>query len=407
MKVLGITNLFYPDRGGGAAVFSDLFFGLAEKGHAVDVVTTYPYYPEWKNKSGAGGWAITEEQVCGVNVRRYGIFIPWRPSSLWQRVAYELSFSITLLSSLFSQRRYGIVIVYCPLLGSVIFAVLRVILTGEKLWINIQDIPADAAASSGISKWSAFNRAASWLQRALFRRGDVISTIAPAMVKRVMAIVGGDKEVVFFPNWLHRSMDETIQAERSEAERPRGPIRLTYAGNIGKKQGLMEFCEALSRTSREFLFNIYGDGGEANVVASWVDQRKDDRFWEGPFLDEECFVRALLSSDFFIITEKAGVGASFIPSKLIPCLASGTPVIAVCDEDGPLGHEMREYQLGPIVSWDNLELINQWLDGPFRETETYRRWAENCRHRAEAYGRTRAIEVFEMVCAALEERRSS
>jgi len=407
MKVLVITHLFHPDRGGGAAVFSDLCFELADKGHSVDVVTTYPYYPEWKNKSGANALRITEEHVRGVKVRRYGIFVPRRPSSLWQRVAYELSFVISTLRSLSSRRRYDVVVVYCPLLGSVMFAVLRVMLTGEKLWINIQDIPADAAACSGISKSTAFNRAASWVQCALFRRGDVVSTIAPLMVKRVAAIMGGDREVVLFPNWLHASMAEVIDAMRSNVSRPRGPMQLTYAGNLGKKQGLVEFCEALGGNTCAFIFNIYGDGSEAQAVRTWVDQRGDERFQKGPFLDENGFVHALLSADFFIITEKVGVGASFIPSKLIPSLASGTPVIAVCDEHSPLGSEVREYDLGPVIPWANLEGINELLEPTFRESERYRRWAENCRRRAEAYGRSRAMEVFERLCAASSLRRAA
>ncbi len=32
MKILVISNLFYPDRGGGASVFSDLCFGLVKAG---------------------------------------------------------------------------------------------------------------------------------------------------------------------------------------------------------------------------------------------------------------------------------------------------------------------------------------------------------------------------------------
>ena len=39
-----VTNLFHPDRGGGASVFSDLCYGLAERGHDVTVYAAYPYY---------------------------------------------------------------------------------------------------------------------------------------------------------------------------------------------------------------------------------------------------------------------------------------------------------------------------------------------------------------------------
>ena len=61
MKLLVVTNLFHPDRGGGASVFSDMCYGLVERGHDVTVYGAYPYYPEWRNKSA---------RACGASPKR-------------------------------------------------------------------------------------------------------------------------------------------------------------------------------------------------------------------------------------------------------------------------------------------------------------------------------------------------
>jgi len=144
VKLLVITNLFHPDRGGGASVFSDLCFGLADKEWDVTVFTTYPYYPEWRRKEGCSPWRIERETLHRVDVWRHGIYVPTNPSRLLPRIGFELSFAVSLIQSLFRGGRFDVMMVFCPMLGGVCFAALRKLLLREPLWLNVQDIPADA-----------------------------------------------------------------------------------------------------------------------------------------------------------------------------------------------------------------------------------------------------------------------
>ncbi len=63
MKLLVITMLYEPDCVGIAAVASDMCAALADRGHNVTVYTTYPYYPEWKQKADARPWQIQQETI--------------------------------------------------------------------------------------------------------------------------------------------------------------------------------------------------------------------------------------------------------------------------------------------------------------------------------------------------------
>ena len=85
-RLLVVVNVFHPDRGGGGAIFSDLCYGLVERGYDVTVRCAYPYYPEWKDKSGKNGFAIERCEDHGVHVERYGLYIPKDPRSLAQRL---------------------------------------------------------------------------------------------------------------------------------------------------------------------------------------------------------------------------------------------------------------------------------------------------------------------------------
>lgn len=396
MRILVITNLFTPDRGGGASVFSDLCVGLREKGWDVTVFTTHPYYPEWKRKAGGRPWSIDREVFQNVEVWRHGIYVPDSPSRLIPRVLYELSFALSLSRSLWRGGKFDLVMVFCPLLGTVIFAGLRRALKGEPLWLNVQDIPADAAAASGISQSGMFNSAATWLQRFVFNRADVWSTISPVMVQRLSGLRERNQPIHLCPNWLNGSLAECVAALPSKLGRtPKVKLKLLYAGNIGKKQGLLEFCEMLGNSNAEFQFRINGNGGEAEGVREWINRSHDPRFEFGEFLDEQGFTRALHESDVYVITEKPGSGASFIPSKLIPGIASGTPVLAVCDQAGPLGREMQEAGLGQVLEWDQIVDLPQVLSSFISQPDQFRCWQSNCINHSRNYNRDFSIQRLE------------
>lgn len=393
LKILVVTNLFYPDRGGGGSVFSDLCFGLVEKGHSVTAYTTNPYYPEWKNKNGTPIWKTTVEDINGVNVIRYGMYIPSNPSKLLQRVAYESSFALSLMKSIFRFEKFDIVMVYCPLLSAVGFASLRTFFTREPLWLNVQDIPADAASNTGISQSKSFDNFAQGLQKLLFNRARIWSTISPIMQKRLKSLQTKNQPLHYIPNWLNRSMSDTINNTKRTTPPPDSDkIQLLYAGNIGKKQNLKEFCAIFNDNQLAHELTIHGAGAEAENLSKWIQNNNCDKIKFGEFLNEQGFVQALANADIFLITEGKGAGSSFIPSKLIPCIGTGTPVLAICDKSGPLGQEIEEYGLGLTLEWDQIEKLSDSLKILSQSLSAYQ---NNCLERSKFYTRERNIQLFE------------
>lgn len=363
MRLLVVSNLFPPDRGGGASVFGDLCVGLTELGWNVTVLTTYPYYPEWRLKTSAKPLEIQEEEIHGVRVLRHGAFIPSSPSRLIPRILFEASFMVSIMRSLLRGGRFDAVMVFCPVLGAVCFGALRKFLFSERVWLNIQDLPAEAAAASGISRNRTLTNVAKAAQNWLFNRADVWSSISTVMIESLLKIRTQNQPVYLCRNWLNDSMAREVNEVGAKLTRPpSNPIKLLYAGNIGKKQGLLEFCKHLSQESISFHLQINGNGGEATSVENWIKQQQDPRFSFGEFLDEKGFVKALSEADIFVITERQGSGASFIPSKLIPCISTGTPIIGICDKAGPLGREVTENHLGKIIEWDEIKCISEILN---------------------------------------------
>lgn len=400
-RLLIVVNVFNPDRGGGGAIFSDLAYGLAERGFDVTVRCAYPYYPEWTDKSGRNGWGIERYVDHGAKVERYYLFIPSRPNSLIQRLLYEASFLLSLIRSLPRGRDFDAVMVYCPLVGSVAFAVMNKWLWRKPLWLNVQDLSADAAAASGIAKGRAIVSLLKGVQSFFFNQAEVWSTISPVMARRLEAVRTRNQPIVYLPNWLNGSMADEIAKLPSKAGRaPGATVKLLYAGNIGTKQDLLKFCQYLSTSDAPFEFRIHGDGGGAPAIQEWIAQAGDSRFHFGGFMEEPAFAQALHETDFFVITEKRGSGGSFIPCKTISGLASGSAVLAVCDADSPLGEEMQNAAPGPWFEWDQLDAVPALLRGIPAEPERFIAWQENALRRAEFYARDQVIDrCAEALCA--------
>jgi len=399
LKLLVVTMLYEPDRVGIAAVASDMCEALAARGHDITVYTTYPYYPEWKLKCSANPWRIQEESIAQVKVRRHGLFIPSHPSRLLPRVMHELSFPISLMRSLFRRERYDAVVVFCPLLGSVVFAAVRKLFFREPLWVDIQDLPAEAGLASGINRSRILHRIVGLVQKYLFRCGEVWSSISPEMVAQVETLKAKGTTVHLVPNWLIDSLAEHVQRLPSKIGRqPQGRCKLLYCGTIGNKQGLREFCQQLQATCHgNFHFQIHGEGSEARAVKTWIEQSGDQRFEFGGLLPDAEFIRKIHDADWFVISEKPGAGFSFLPSKLIPCISAGTPVIAISDHSSPLGHEVATQGLGIAIEWARLDQLPRELAEYRRSPEKFTLLQQNCLHRASAFDREAAIDRVEQV----------
>ncbi|MCA9192631.1 MAG: glycosyltransferase [Planctomycetales bacterium] len=387
--------MYEPDCVGIAAIASDMCAALAEKGHEVTVYTSFPYYPQWKLAENAT-WRIKEETIQGVRVRRHWIFVPPNPSRIIPRLLHELSFTLSLLRSLFWGKKQEVVMVFCPLMGAVVFAVLRKLWFRDSLWVNVQDIPAEAATASGILKSGRLTWLASKVQSLIMNRGDVWSSISPAMVRQLERIKSDRIPIHCCPNWLTGSLRDQIGRVRSgKCSEGRAAPRLLYCGTIGKKQGLLELCQALSSKENEFELAIHGEGSEARTVQSWVNESQDTRYNFGSLLSELGFVDAIHNSDWFVIPQKSGVGSAFFPSKLIPCISIGTPIIAITDGVGPLAEEVNENQLGLVIPWPEVATIPQRLAEVSNDLASYKRLQENCLKRARVYDRSGAIERIE------------
>src|SRR6267378_3073082 len=91
MRVLVIGINYAPEKTSVAPFTTGVCEHLASKGHQVETITAFPYYPEWRVWHGYRGRAYLKERINNVSVHRVWHFVPRRASNLVQRLAHDFS----------------------------------------------------------------------------------------------------------------------------------------------------------------------------------------------------------------------------------------------------------------------------------------------------------------------------
>jgi colanic acid biosynthesis glycosyl transferase WcaI len=376
MRIHLITNLFAPDELAGAALYTDMATYLQGRGHDVRVTTTFPYYPAWALKPGDVDVEQRDETHGTIPVRRIKMYIPSRVTGA-SRLMSDASFLFSLLRrGAYQDWTPEVVLTASPMLSQCIAQ--RFLYAGQRVarFIVVQDFVVDAALDLGILKMPLIAIFLNGLQRWALRSAQTLSTISPLMLEKLKTKIGPDRRLVLIPNWIHQSLQSEI--DRQLAQRPvRESNVLVYSGNFGRKQGLPNFLDqfrAASDAGLKWNLEIYGGGAEKAELASSLDANPAVKL--GGVQDESSYVGTLLRASACLVTQRPGVGANFLPSKVLPALATGTPVLAVCDPDSPLGREITESGCGEVVRPGDvralLEVLERWRNEPEHTLEMSR-----------------------------------
>jgi colanic acid biosynthesis glycosyl transferase WcaI len=392
LKVQLVTNLFAPDELAGAALFSDLALYLKEQGADVRVATTYSYYPAWKVDPEDALHAYRDEMWEGIPVRRIRMHVPAKPTGAG-RLLSDLSFLVGLLRFATSRNWTPDVVVTASPMFSQCLAQ-RFLYRGKNVprFIVVQDFVVDAALELGILKLPGLAGLLRGLERWSFRSAQTLTTISEPMLQKLRRIVGNDRRTVLIPNWIHRSLQ--IEIDRQTATAPvRSAKALFYSGNLGVKQGLPAFLDDFEAAGTDWQLQINGGGAQADQLAAKIRGQSSAKL--GGVLSEAEYANALLACTACLVTQAAGVGANFLPSKLLPALATGTPVLAVCDESSPLGQEVKAGGFGEVVRPGDIGCLKQVLESWVSEPALLKQLGTKAKQRAKCFERSNVLARYQ------------
>ncbi len=372
MKIVILTHYFPPDSPGW--IPHDLASGLAERGHMVRVLTSFPHYDTGKIARGYRQRLKHTEVLGKISVRRVPIF-PSHSSNAIGRIVNYVSFSWSARTAKSFVRDADVIYVH----GTPATVAAPARAWSKSLRIpyvfHVQDIwpesvtesgflprPISAIAGKLISRWLGI----------LYSQAAAVNAIAPTA--REMLIQRGvpkDKCHLVY-NWS----DESVQSRRSFACRPsndRG-LEVIYAGNLGVFQDLETVVMAAGRFGDRpgFRLRIAGSGIVEDRLRQLVKNiGASDHIEFVGRLNQDEMAAFYASADFQVISLKdRDFFSSTIPSKFQSGLVHGLPVITTVK--GDVTRLVNEHNLGFTALPGDVESLANALDRAYATSSNER-----------------------------------
>lgn len=377
---------------------------LEREGHDVEMVTSFAYYPTWQKRPEDRGRLFRTDVMNGVPVHRCWHFVPARVSTV-KRIAHEGTFVLmSSLRALFVARPDVFVVVSPPLLlGAAAWFVGKI--KRAPYIFHVQDMQPDAAVGLGMLKKSWFTRALYSLEAFAYRHAGRVSGITRGMLKTFRNKGVPDSKLVYFPNAIALQNDETAPA-RGEFRQEHGfgakEFLAVYAGNLGVKQGLDVLLQtaALLR-DKPIRFLICGDGAQREVLAARARDMQLSNFTMLPLQKGPAYRALLVDADVCFITQQAGAGNSFFPSKLLGLLAEAKPVVTVATPECELALSLAEGNFGVNVAPEQPAELAALVDSLANDPERLWIYGANGRRYVEQFDKPQVMRQFEAELRAL------
>jgi colanic acid biosynthesis glycosyl transferase WcaI len=342
LKILLYSINFLPELTGIGKYNGEMVEEFLKNGLNLDVVTTPPYYPEWKiNPLYKNTWSKTS--TVNLTLLRNPIYVPSRTSTL-KRLLHLSSFALSSIPSLIRlcRSKPDFIILVQPTLFCAPATLLFSKLTGAKSIMHIQDFEIDAMLGLGMSNGSFISKIAKSIEKTLISRFDYVSSISLSMLDNAKHKGVKEDKLLFFPNWADTDF-VTPQTSGDELKAEWGfntsDKVILYSGNIGEKQGLEIVLGAASHfaSQKNIKFVLVGAGAYATKLKEIADKTQLKNVFFKDLLPWAKVPQMLALADIHLVIQKKGAADAVLPSKLTNILSAGGHALVTAESNTELG----------------------------------------------------------------------
>ncbi|WP_126245925.1 WcaI family glycosyltransferase [Chitinophaga rhizosphaerae] len=366
-RLLLIGGNYAPEPTGIGKFNGEMIGWLVNNGYECTVITTYPYYPQWKVQepyARKARWFRRETSHNGkLTVYRCPQYVPANPSGK-KRMMMDVTFAMAAFAQLLRilpAKKYDYVMSVVPSFHLGLLALLYKKFRGAEALYHIQDLQIDAARDLNMIRSGKMINAMLKLEKFILRESDCVSSISDGMIRQISGKL--DRRIELFPNWADVDKFHPLPGRMALKEafgfRPDDKVVL-YSGAIGEKQGLESILHAAaSLEDREDVqFVICGSGPYREKLHGKALSMGLKRVHFLPLQPFEQFNRFLNMADLHLVIQKSGASDLVMPSKLTAILAVGGLSLVTANPGSSLYDVVQHYQLGIIVPAENQEALN-------------------------------------------------
>ena len=390
MRILILGINYWPERTSVAPFTTGLSEHLAAQGHHVRVITAFPYYPEWRIWDSYRGRITQKEIIKGVEVRRVLHFIPWKPSSLLQRLVHDFSFAVSASIAGIGSGEWDVIYCSSPPPAVALAAYLLSVRHGVPFTIKLTDLASEAALATNILRQDGFAiRTARRLEDFVYRKAAAVFCLCDAFIHKLTARGIAWSKLHRIPDWADTESIRPMLSDgsfRMANGIPPGHFVALHTGNMGKKQDLMNIVRAAetSQGDENLLWVLVGEGEERKMLESEIAARKLSNLRLLPLQPASSMAQMYAAADVLVLNQKASVKDAVIPSKLLTYMSSGRPIIAAVSDESEATRQIREANCGLVVTPEDPQALIDGIKKLRSDQQQRLVWGSNGRSYAEA-----------------------
>jgi glycosyltransferase involved in cell wall biosynthesis len=303
-----------------------------ERGHHVNIVTSFPNFPDGKVFGDYRQSLFKRETLDTVDVLRVPTLIfPNRAIVL--RILDFLSFMVTgSIGSLFVGRP-DVVIATSPqfftaVAGWFVSAVYR-----RPFVFEVRDLWPDSIVAVGAMKEGIAIKIVRRLEQFLYRQADLIVTVTSSSRDVLMARGIDGNKIVVVTNGIdaEKLTPGPAPAELRQRLGLQNKIVVSYIGTVGMAHGLQLILDAAHECRNrlpDVQFVIVGSGAELNDLQQQASRRGlANVTFVGRVTHAEIVDYWRLSDITLVLLRDTPLFRTVIPSKIFEAMATGTPII--------------------------------------------------------------------------------
>ncbi|TWR27583.1 colanic acid biosynthesis glycosyltransferase WcaI [Mucilaginibacter pallidiroseus] len=360
-KILLLSHNFSPEPIGIGKYNGEMISWLLNRGYDCTVITTFPYYPQWKvQKPYKNRWFKREvtsyaENHTKLTIYRCPSYIPKDPTGK-QRALQDLSFWVSKFFVVFGMillnRRYDLIVTIAPPFHLAHLGLLLRKLNGGKLLYHVQDMQIEAARDLKLFSQKHVLNSLFKVETSILKSADYVSSISEGMIRKIKAKV--DRDVKYFPNWVDTERFYPIPSRENLKTKwgySKDDIVFLYSGAVGVKQRLERILVTAQDVAKQpnIKFIICSSGP---YMKSLQEQAAVLGLTNISFMDVQpkaIFNEFLNMADIHLVLQISDAADLVMPSKLSTILAVGGASIISASQGTSLHQLAQDHDIGYVI----------------------------------------------------------
>jgi glycosyltransferase involved in cell wall biosynthesis len=303
-----------------------------QRGHHVNIVTSFPNFPDGKVFGGYRQSLFKRETLDSVDVLRVPTLI-FPNRAIFLRILDFLSFMFTSCIASFFVGRPDVVLATSPQFFTAVSGWLVSRVYRRPFVFEIRDLWPDSIVAMGVMKEGRAIRFIRVIEQFLYRQADLIVTVTSSSRDLLIARgIDGDK-IVVVSNGIDTGQLTPGPAPIELRQRLglENKIVVSYVGTVGMAHGLQLILDAAQDCRNrlpEAHFIIVGSGAELRDLQQQASERGlGNVTFIGRVAHEEIVNYWRLSDMTLVLLKDIPLFRTVIPSKIFEAMGTGIPII--------------------------------------------------------------------------------